>query len=467
MVVALPTAWAGWVLWRDGRAGDPAARPAVRRGLLVLALLWAQPVVSEAASRGENLRALWTSVLADTAQVGWSGTWRTVSWAFRAPPPFERFRILQTDDYLDHFGGLGPSGWLVAGALLALWAATRDRASTSERRLRALLVVTVVAAALTVPRLPAHDVRWYYLAWLGVVSTFVWIAVAEAAMRTLARWRPVPFRDVPRLARPAAVSLGILVLVWASSASTQGLQAYRDDRALLDRSAAELGPAALRSRHAGATLVLPLEQASDDVADSVTGELVADGREVRVEAAVGNYYGHRRVAGRGWTGPVLALVDGAPPSRPGRARPLARVEPDGWSATRFAAAAARLKSWAVAHGPIELTPAAWRGLPGYVGGWGRTLDCDRLVDLARGQASLTSLPAGAIARLYTEGGVARPLPPPSLAEALGVLRERPLELWSFPELSFPEAPSSALALRTGEQCPTDAFLRRSLGTPGP
>jgi hypothetical protein len=462
IIMLVPLAWAGLAIAtaaRRGAANVRGARRAMRVGWALLVLTWASPLVDILIHRGGNARALWNGLSSGRATIGLAGLWRGPAWMLQVPPVWGRLNRLFAPDFLAYLGALSAS-WIPAlVAVVLLWVGRRRSATTGERRLWVLCALGLVASGGSLVAFPLEQTAFYQLMWLAIMSVFVWMVVsyslAQAVLARLARaGRRGPTR---RLALRSVSWAGCLVgLVALAVHVPSSLEAIEGPYVAVHEVSARLSAAALGATRAHEpVLVLGLDRLTEQTtADTLIAKLITGDRDVRVEGYIGTYFGEGRVVPPRWSGETLVVVDGSAPVHPA-GKLIARGVPPQWSRQRFDRSAARVKAWAVRHGPIVVDRHLVPSLLGYVDGWEPGTSCTEIAQIDRGAIPISKLPAGAIARLYSDAAIVSPQLPSGLQHLVDRdLSQTPTEVWSVEApRSDGDIPSADL-LRTGALCPS-------------
>lgn len=458
LLVIGPVLWSGLAMAGAARAAtDPEcsrqARRAVRGGLLIGAVAWAQPAIDVVANGGGNVRALVENVAAPRPAVGIAGVWRAVGWVLAVPPKWDRVTgTIASAGSADAFlGGPVVPGLVVATVLGVVWWRGRERPAMVDHQLRVVAVLVLVGAAVNVTQLPRTNIRAYTVVWLVVASMVVGFAIAVSVGFEVARRRP-PSGSWPGLARWGLLSVASVLVLGSGLATPSSIADVKGRPYTIDAMVPTLVEQVNRSTGGEEVLVLAMDtQFNQVMADTLVSNMIVDGRPVLVEPDIGNYYGTARMAGPDWTGTMLWVTNASAPGRP-PGRRIARAEVAGWTEQRFEDVAQKIEAFVAGNGPVRFRTGTGLDLSKYLSGWIDGDVCVQAERSASGRDLPGSVPAGALAWLYADGAVTAPVLPDELrVEVEELVGLAPVEVWRV-QTTKTSAPPSSRLLRDGSQC---------------
>lgn len=461
LLVIGPIVWSGCVLAAVARncPENPQrrrARLALRVGLALAAVAWVQPALDILLRSGGNLAALLAELEAPRPSVGISGVWRAAGWMYSMPPRWGRVtESLAAAGSADSFlGSPAVIGLGLATLLATLWWWTRRSVPMVDRQLCVLAALLLVGAALNVTQLPREGIRTYTVAWMVVASMSLLFSAVVAIGFHVSRWRSTRGGGaVGSRGRSTALVLGTVLVVTLGLRAPAGIADVKGAAYAIDPAVPDLLDQVRSDSGEGEVLVLGMNtQFQQVVADTIVSQLIVEGRDVRVEPGIGNYYGDDRMIGPAWSGPMLWVTNGTAAIDP-QGRRIARAELPGWTRAGFDDVVAEVDAWARAHRPVRLRPSVGTSLPKYLGPWAGSATCGIVTQVEAGRYDVGRLPAGALAWLYADGLVAQPALPRDLqAEVEVAVGQAPIEVWAVAPMASGE-PSSDRLLPDGSSCP--------------
>lgn len=288
---------AGLTVWR--RRGDGVRDRA--RGWLwsvavtaaVLALLWLPVVVQQLTRSPGNVSALYHFFRDHHREHSYTDAWHVVASQLGAWPDWIHGTVARNiySGALDLTGAVPVPVWLIV--LIGVAALTWRRAKDALR-LDALLVITVVAAVVSVSRI-VGDIFPYLVTWTWALGMLTWLAIAWSVARW---WQTRPPTDA-RIGRIALVIAAAALVVVSVTNVVDAARAGNPD-AVGSRTVAALARDVRRALPSGSGVV---EIRAGSTPGSVwTGAGLADalerqGIDTRVAAELGFAYGPDRVLG--------------------------------------------------------------------------------------------------------------------------------------------------------------------------
>jgi hypothetical protein len=256
--------------WRLDAAARSADVPRLRRtgviSLLVLLVLWAQPLLEQLFGEGQgNLARIATSTGGDEPTIGATNAVRIAGGVLAVPPWWSRGSFVDAVPYtpysadgvtLDPAGlrstGVAVLGLVVLAGLLGLagwWSVRRrDRAATIAAVVAAIVIVLAIGSLTIMPigplGLTPHQMRW-----LWSIGAFCVLALSVAGVRALGRPDTlrvggvfaaiavvVSLANVPVHVQPAGPDTFPEAIPVAQAISDQVRQFHTDESVVLDSS---------------------------------------------------------------------------------------------------------------------------------------------------------------------------------------------------------------------------------------
>lgn len=302
--------------------------------------------------------------------------------------------------------------------------------------LRILVVLAsleVVAAILTGTQLPAGAIEYYHEVWMRPVAALCALPVAIVAGQALARQ-----------SRSLRYALGVLLLPVLLLVGFPVTKAPSASNAVAALSAGRNGQGVAR----GSLVVLRGSLATTEVWNGFIYALQQQGRDPRVIATLGPYFGQHAASPQGRSSQVVAVVnpDGFEP--PPEAKRIARFDPGPAAAARRKLLLARISEFVRTGGALSLNDSGQRDLSTVIDG--RLLSAC-LATLRTNPRALAELPPAALGDLFVNSMVAEPALPDDLAVDLEILsNDIAAEVWAMP-MTAQRDPASLMITR--DTCP--------------
>ncbi|MEX0768759.1 MAG: hypothetical protein WD029_09835 [Microthrixaceae bacterium] len=462
LIIAGPVLWSGIVIAGSARQESAAhvarrSRQALWVGVGVAGVAWFQPLLDVVLHNGGNVRALILEVSNATPSLGISGIPRGIAWALAVPPRWgEVTKNFAQAGSADEFLKGSLLGGCLMGILLGyLWWRTRRNAANNERQLRIITLCVLLGSGLNMTQLPQEFLRSFQLAWLVVVSLFVWFSVGLSFFLAL-RSRVVSW--IPLTQKPAfqvvTFSLSAVAVIALGLSGPTRIEQVKDTAFTIDALVDPLVEQTLAAFPSSEeVLVLRTGGRLNEVAtDTLLSNLIVGGLNARVESDPGGMnYGERRLVEE-WIGPMIWITSALNPIKP-QGELLAAASVPGWNAEKFTELSEQVAKTVQSADNVELQPWVDGYLLRYLSGWIPDKDvCATAAAIRSGTYPIGSLPPGLLMTLYADLAFTSPeISESTQVEIAGLIGQAPLEVWLSEKDQLGSISSNNL-LRDGSSC---------------